>query len=334
MASQHAGIAWPEPANAPVGPTSGAFLCDLPSYALLEISGADAEAFLQAQLSSDVHALDAGHSQLSTYNSPKGRVLATMLLWRNADSFLVQAAASLAPALLKRLRMYVLRAKVHLDSADDRYVRFGIAGEGADALLHAAGIAGEGADFTLERPEAGGYGPSFVLRLPGCRRELVFADIASAEVLWRKLRELGAKPASEAVWRWFGIRAGIADVQAATQDELVPQMLNYERLGAISFTKGCYPGQEIVARTQYRGGTSRRTFLLHADSELAPLPAQPVHAARAPDQTLGMVLDAAPAPGGGYDLLACLHVDLAAAGELRLGSGEPLRELPLPYALN
>ncbi|MGH8667443.1 MAG: folate-binding protein, partial [Burkholderiales bacterium] len=103
----------------------------------------------------------------------------------------------------------------------------------------------------------------------------------------------------------------------------------------VSFTKGCYPGQEIVARTQYRGETKRRTLLLHAQSQEPLVAAQSVHAVRSPDQPIGTVLAAAAAPGGGFDALACVHLDLAENSELRLGrvDGPELQRLNLPYAL-
>jgi folate-binding Fe-S cluster repair protein YgfZ len=111
-------------------------------------------------------------------------------------------------------------------------------------------------------------------------------------------------------------------------------MLNYELLGAVSFTKGCYPGQENVARTQYRGEIKRRTWLLHGDRPDVPAPGQAIFGAQS-EQAAGTVLAAAPARQGGFDALACMHTELAAAGELRLGAqpGAALTRLALPYAL-
>lgn len=315
----------------------GCVLCALDSEGLIEASGPDAETFLHAQLSSDVRALREDRAQLSTYNSPKGRVLATLLLWRSREGFLLQSAADLAEALRKRLSMYVLRSKVQLVDAQDRYVRIGLAGSKAAHMLRAAGLLPPEHDFELVAfadDGPGGVKSQWLLRLPGSRYQLVAAP-ERAVALWQALASHGASPGTGAAWRWLAIRSGIAQVTAATQDELVVQMLNYDLLGAVSFSKGCYPGQEIVARAQYRGSIKRRTLLLHVDAAQAPAAGQAIHADSADSQSAGTVLNAAAAPDGGFDLLACLHLDLALGRELRLGAadGPVLAMLELPYAL-
>ena len=314
----------------------GCVLCDLSGFGLIEAAGADAEAFLHAQLSSDVRALGCERSQLATYNSPKGRVLATLLLWRSGEGFLVQLPAALAASFGKRLSLFILRSKVRLAAVGDRLVRLGLTGTQAGELLSKAGLVVPDADFGVvsRASSADAMQPDWLLRLPGERYELVVDGTDRAIALWRSLCAAGAAPAGEAAWQWRAIRSGIADIVPETQDQFVPQMLNYELLGAVSFTKGCYPGQEIVARTQYRGEIKRRTWLLHADAEDPPAPAQSIHAPGA-GQAVGTVLSAAAAPDGGYDALGCVHTELAEAAELRLGSaqGPGLRRLPLPYAL-
>ena len=314
----------------------GCIVCDLREPGLIEATGADAEAFLHGQLSSDLGSLSAHRSQLSTYNSPKGRVLATLLAWRAPEGFLLQLDSSIAASVCKRLGMFVLRAKAKLALAGDRFVRLGVAGTRARETLLSAGFEAPEADFDLT-PIGGAAGAprDQTLRLPGERYLLVFSSLAPAIAAWRQLREAGAQPGTGLAWHWLTVRSGIAEIVAATQDQFVAQMLNYDLLGGVSFTKGCYPGQEIVARTQYRGEIKRRTLLFHTPAELAPTPGQALHAVQGPDQAVGTVLDAAAAPDGGFDLLACVHLDLAAAGELRLGAadGARLEQLALPYAL-
>lgn len=319
---------------------TGSVLCDLAGCALIEASGADAESFLHAQLSSDVRGLALDRCQLSTYNTPKGRVLATLLLWRAAEGFLVQLPRAIAESVCKRLSMYVLRSKVGLILASDRYVRIGIAGPAAASTLAGAGLTVPAADFGLaaatDASDRSDVQPDWLLRLPGSRFEAVFAQAERAIAFWEHLETAGAYAGTGAGWHWASIRSGIAQVGAGTQDEFVLQMLNYELLGAVSFTKGCYPGQEIVARTQYRGEIKRRTLLLHAQSDASPAAAQPIYAAGS-QQPVGMVLDAAAAPpeSGGFDLLACVHLDLAGTAELRLASpdGCVLERLDLPYSV-
>lgn len=312
-------------------------VCDLAQgYALIEALGPDAAAFLHGQLSSDVAALGPERAQLSTYNSPKGRVLATLLLWRSAEGFVLQLPAATAASIAKRLSMFVLRSKVRL-TPSARFIRLGLTGASAAQTLAAAEVALPHTDFGLVGAgvASAADAPDWVLRLPGTRYELVFSDAGRAVALWQRLCSAGAQAGNGAAWQWASIRSGIADIVAETQDQFVLQMLNYDLLGGVSFNKGCYPGQEIVARTQYRGETKRRTLLLHAQTQDAPVPAQSVHAVRSPGQPIGTVLAAAAAPGGGFDALACVHLDLAENSELRLGrvDGPALQRLNLPYAL-
>jgi folate-binding protein YgfZ len=313
---------------------AGCVVCDLSDrYSVLEAVGPDSRAFLHGQLSSDVAGLGPERAQLSTYNTPKGRVLATLLLWSAAEGFLLQIPASAAASIAKRLSMFVLRSKVRL-TVSERYIVFGLTGATAPQTLAAAGIAVPGTDFGLV--SAGAMdAPDRSLRLPGGRYQLILSDAERAIALWQRLCSAGAHVGSGAAWQWASIRSGIAEIEAETQDQLVPQMLNYDVLDGVSFTKGCYPGQEIVARTQYLGGIKRRTLLLHAQTQDAPVPAQSVHAVRSPDQPIGMVLGAAAAPAGGFDVLACVHLELAENSDLRLGAadGPALHRLELPYAL-
>jgi folate-binding protein YgfZ len=315
---------------------SGCVVCDLTAhYGLIEATGPDARAFLHGQLSSDLDTLGPDRAQLSTYSSPKGRVLATLLLWRSADDLVLQLPAAIVASIAKRLSMFVLRSKLRL-TVSERYIRLGVAGDQAAATLQAAGYAVPETDFALVALDAAGAtAPDRLLRLPGGRYELVVSDPARAIESWQRLCSGGAQGGNGAAWQWASIRSGIADIVTETQDQFVLQMLNYDVLEGVSFTKGCYPGQEIVARTQYRGEIKRRTWLLHSQSGEEPVAAQPIYAGGSPEQPIGTVLGAAAAPAGGFDALACVHLDLAAGNDLRLGSvdGPPLQRLPLPYAL-
>ena len=316
-----------------------AIICDLPEYALLSFEGEDAEAFLQGQLSSDVRALTADRCQLATYNSPKGRVLATLTLWRTDTGFLAQLPVAIAEAIRKRLSMYVLRAKVRIESHTDRLARIGVGGPDAERVLTAAGVPPPARVFDLVRAKTVSEGGrrftiDSVMRFAGNRYELIVGGDESAVAIWRKLQECGAMPADFAAWRWLTLRAGIAEVGPQTQDELVAQMLNYELIGGISFDKGCYPGQEIVARTQFRGTIKRRSVLAHATDSVEPAPGTSIFSDASGDQAIGMVVNAAASPDGGHDLLMSVHIELA-SGVLHLGrpDGPRLQLMPMPYAI-
>ena len=312
-------------------------ICDLSGYGLLQVEGEDAETFLQGQLSSDVCGLTQDRCQLATYNSPKGRVLATLLLWRIAQGFLLQLPFAIAEAARRRLAMFVLRSKVRIDSASDRFIRIGIGGPHAERVMTAAGIVPPQQAFgILRRQRVDVTGQplviDFVVRQAAQCYELLLADENAALEIWRLLQGHGAEPARFDAWRWLTLRAGIAEVGTETQDKFVAQMLNYELIGGISFTKGCYPGQEIIARTQYRGSLKRRTLLAHVHDAVEPAPGISIFAESGDGQAIGAVVNAAPSPESGFDMLVSVHMELA-AGPLHLGSSEgPLLDLlTMPY---
>jgi folate-binding protein YgfZ len=286
-------------------PASPPFLADLSHNALLSIAGDDAVTFLQGQLTNDVAALLPGQAQLTGWCSPKGRLLATMLLARSAGGYLAMLPAELAPAIAKRLSMYVLRSKVKVTDASAEYVRYGLTGPGAAQV-----VAGLGADATR-------------LALP-LANDLYVVIAPRGDTRVEALRT-ASTPAGTEDWNLALIHAGIPTVVAATQDAFVPQMANYDLLGGVNFRKGCYTGQEIVARTQYRGILKKRMALAHVDG-VAPAPGQSVYSPAFGDQSAGTVVNAAPAPAGGYDFLVVAQIESLREGNLRLGSpdGAPI----------
>jgi folate-binding protein YgfZ len=315
------------PAAAPLAAArDAAVVCDLSALSVLAISGPDAGAFLQGQLSSDVIALGDDAAQFTSFNSPKGRMLANFALWREAaNDFRALLSGDLAAPVQKRLAMFVLRSKVTLADISQRNARFGIGGPSATEALRAAfGTAPD--TFAVVRVDG-----STLLGLPG-PRFVVIAPIGSAVAIGARLA-LQAVPAPFTVWQWLTIRAGIPVVTAAVQDQLIAQSANWDVLGGVSFRKGCYTGQEIIARMQYLGRQKERLFAFHADAAAAP--GMRVFGAGFGDQACGVVVNAAPAPEGGSDLLAVVQVAAANAGGLHLEvpDGPPLAPLPLPYVV-
>jgi folate-binding protein YgfZ len=262
-------------------------------------------------------------------------MLASMVLWRSDDGFVLQVPHSVAAPFMKRLSMFVLRSKVRIADLSASTVSVGVGGPKAQERLEAAGIGSPAADFDVVRAPAGdaAHGP-LVVRLPGGRHQLIYTDVEAAMRDWR-LISASATVTSVAPWRWLGVRSGIPEIEAETQDKYVPQMINFELVGGVSFTKGCYPGQEIVARTQYRGEIKRRMFLAHTAQGPAPTRGQDVVAQAEAAQAVGSVVDWAEAPAGGYDVLVCVHLDRARDVCLHLGTGDgpELSLQPLPYSL-
>ncbi|HTS22361.1 MAG TPA: folate-binding protein [Casimicrobiaceae bacterium] len=302
-----------------------AVLCDLGPLAVLAVTGTDAATFLQGQLTSDVTAMADGATQLSAWCSAKGRVVADFLVRRaSSERFELLLPSSLLPPIEKRLRMYVLRAKVSIADASRGTVRLGIGGPAAAACI-AASI---GVTPALQHSLVIDGGILITMR---GNRFLLLSRPERAPGLWSTLAER-ARPAGYACWEWLTVRAGVPVVTAATQEAFVPQMLNLDALDAISFGKGCYTGQEIVARTQYLGRLKERLALAHV-AGACPEPGGRLYASAFGDQPCGTIVNAAAAPEGGADLLAVAQSAAIAGEALRLDDGRALALLRLPYAL-
>lgn len=311
------------------GPATAArdvVIADLSHRGLISVAGEDGESFLQGQLSNDVREL-AGQARYAAYCTPKGRMLAFLLIWRGGPDFFLELPRPIAEPIRKRLSMYVLRAKAKLRDAADECVRIGVAGDAAADLV--ARALGEPAPAPFR---TAAIGDVQAIGLATGRFELV-ARPSDAEAVWDRLSQ-GARPVGAADWNRFEIRDGIPEVVAETQEAFVPQMANLDAIGGLSFTKGCYPGQEIVARTRYLGQVKRRMLLAHVDAAV-PRPGQDVFSPALPGQSVGTVVRSAPAPDGGHDLLAVIQVEHTEGRRLHLGSadGAELALVPLPYAL-
>lgn len=284
---------------------------------LVRASGEDAASFLHGQLTQDVKTLDTNSARLGGYCTAKGRLLASFIFWRpSPDEILLACSADVLAASVKRLSMFVLRAKCKLTEATDLRL-YGLAGPSAAAWL---------ADAAPQLPwQRARVKDAEVVRLPdvdGVPRWLLAAAQAP---------ELPAL--SEEAWRWLEVRSALPRVVAATSEQFVPQMINLELVGGVSFKKGCYPGQEVVARSQYRGTTKRRAFLFDAEADAAP--GQEVFTATDdPDQPSGLVMDSATLQGRTAVLVELKIAALQAPSlHLRAPDGPALRPAPLPYEL-
>ncbi|MGE5320844.1 MAG: YgfZ/GcvT domain-containing protein [Hyphomicrobiaceae bacterium] len=315
-----------DPAAERAAAADGTIVADLSQLGVIAFRGDDTAAYLQGQLTNDVRSLHADTAQWNGYCSPKGRLLGNFLMWRQGEDYCLQLSGDILSSVLKRLSMFILRAKVLGRDASDESVRLVVAGKQAEPAVRAAmGTVPEVAMRTV----SGDAGQT--IRVGADKFVLSVAPERAMDV-WRALRE-AATPVGAPVWDWLRLSAGIPMIVAATQEQFVPQMVNLEVIGGVSFQKGCYPGQEIVARSQYLGKLKRRMFLAHVDAAAAP--GDNLYSADIEGQATGAVVNAAPAPAGGFDVLAVVQVESANTQPLHLkaADGAVLTLKPLPYAL-
>ncbi|MDO9011843.1 MAG: folate-binding protein [Gallionella sp.] len=313
---------------------SGTLLCDLSQFGVLRVSGEEAQAFLQNLLSNDIREVSATQAQFSSFNTAKGRMLATLLIWRDGDDYLLQLPATLTEAMRKKLSMYVLRAKVKITDASEEVISLGLSGDHAQEILLKLGGSLPESPLGVSRIE---NQPGSIIKYSDTRFQLSTTPLQAITLV----QTLGsqAQLVGNTCWDWLNIRAGLAIILPQTQEQFVPQMANLDLTGGINFKKGCYPGQEIVARMHYLGKLKRRMYLAHIASKTAPQPGDELFSADMTEtgqpQPSGMIANAARAPNGGYDVLAVLQIASHDAHSVHLGSlqGAPLQFMPLPYSL-
>lgn len=294
----------------------------LPHLGVIRAQGEEAAKFLQGQLTQDFMLWPDGGARLAGYCSPKGRLLASFIAFKLApDDFALVLSRDLLAPTLKRLQMFVLRAKVKLTDASEALELRGLAGNAARAALGLTAI-DEPTPWS-ERVDGGAHAAA-----------LYPAD-GVVRALWLAPAGMPA-PAGAAMphdlWLWSEVRSGVATITAPVIEAFVPQMLNYESVGGVNFKKGCYPGQEVVARSQFRGQIKRRAFLAHASQ---PLRAGQEVTAEGDDQPCGMVAQAAPVPGASNAFVAIVSVSAQAVaqGQSFLVTDKPLALQPVAYAL-
>ncbi|WP_068825454.1 CAF17-like 4Fe-4S cluster assembly/insertion protein YgfZ [Pseudomonas sp. BMS12] len=302
-----------------------AFFSLLNHEALLAVRGPDAAKFLQGQLTCNLNYLDERTGSLGARCTPKGRMTSSFRILQDGDGYLLAMADELLEAQLADLKKYAVFSKSKLADESTAWVRFGLSG-GDDALL-ALGL-----DLPLQADSVVRAGALLALRLSDGRAEL-WAPAAERENLNTRLAaQLREAPLNE--WLLGQVRAGIGQVFGSTRELFIPQMINLQAVGGVSFKKGCYTGQEIVARMQYLGKLKRRLYRLSLTEGELPAPGaelfSPVHGS-----SVGEVVLAARAENG-VELLAVVQEDAKNDGRLHLGSveGPSLSLLDLPYELD
>ena len=282
---------------------------------IIRVQGDDAASFLHGQLTNDFVLLDQQHARLAAFCSAKGRMQASFIGFKRApDDILLICSQDLLTRTLKRLSMFVLRAKAKLTDASADFQLFGLIGNAVPATE---------APWTLHT-QADGSHLVHLYPAAGQPRALLVAPVGTPAPQGTVL--------TPEQWLWTEVASGIAMVSEPVFELFMPQMLNYESVGGVNFKKGCYPGQEVVARSQFRGTLKRRAYIVHADQPLNA--GQEVFADSDAEQATGTVGQAAPAPQGGWDAIVSMQIQ-SAQEALTAGSpeGVALTVQSLPYAL-
>ncbi|MET3819939.1 folate-binding protein YgfZ [Burkholderia sp. PvR073] len=303
----------------------------LPQFGVIDVAGDDAATFLHSQLTNDIEHLDAASARLSGYCSAKGRLLASFLAWRAGHGVRLLVSKDVQAAVQKRLSMFVLRSKAKLSDASDTLAVVGFAGDVRDALSGIFDALPDGVHVKVDGPAGA------LIRVPDAAGRKRYLWIGPRAEVDARLAALGGTlpVVSPAVWDWLDVRAGEPRITQPAVEQFVPQMVNFDVIGAVNFRKGCYPGQEVVARSQYRGTIKRRTALAHVTGET-----DTVHAgvelfhSDDPGQPCGMIVNAAAAPAGGVDALVEIKLAALDSGTVHLGAadGPTLAFDALPYA--
>lgn len=301
-------------------------ICDLSHLGLLEISGDDAVTFLQGQVTNDVRLLNDNHAHYTGYCSPKGRLLGLFFAFSHNQKLYLELNKRLLEPIAKRLKMYVMRAKVIINDVSDSTVRIGLSGNNIGDLLTPFSAIVPKLAYESTSTENG-----TIICMPnaGMPRYQIICNTEYAKSMWQALNN-DCKPVGKTCWEWLEIQAGIPDVYLSTQEEFVPQMLNLDALNAINYKKGCYTGQEIVARTHYLGKVKRRTQLAHIVSDSCPAIGDDVVDAN--QQAIGKIVRSAPAIDTGFVVLVECRLEGLALGDI-YWNNIALSIKQLPYTL-
>lgn len=289
-------------------------ITDLSHLGLLGLTGEESAMFLQNQFSSDIRLLEEGKlAQYSSYSTPKGRMLANFLIWQHEANYYLQLDPLLLAGIQKRLNMYIFRTKTKLEEASSHWARFGLAGLGVREIIEKMlGIDAPQAMQIVHIDEN-----TLLIGLPGERFECITAKNQAA-TLWEKWIKGGCAQVNNSLWQLSEIRAGIPWITEATQDLFTPQMINLDHIGGISFTKGCYPGQEIVARTQYLGKLKKRLFHATIESAEPVLIGMDLFSEDMHGQSAGKILNAVSSGAHRYEALVVAQISSLPYG-LHLG---------------
>jgi len=310
---------------------TGLVLCDLSHHGLISVDGDDAADFLQGQLTNDVRDVSLLHSQLSAYCTHKGRMLANFRLFKREDSYYLRLPRALLETILKRISMFILMAKVSMKDSSDALVKIGLSGPDADSKLaeHISELPHKTDDVT----QSNGF---TIIKCAGeLTRYEIYGELDAITALWSKL-DVNAAPVGSGAWETLDILAGIPTIYEQTSEAFVPQMTNMQVINGVNFQKGCYTGQEVVARMQYLGKLKRRMFRIQIETNEPVIAGDKLFCKDSKSgQGTGQIINAQIDFNGGHSALAVIDISDAESGMLQLHdeNGPAISIQPLPYTI-
>ena len=305
-------------------------LVDLSQFAIIRITGKDAADFLHGQFTSNIHALTATDLQSSSWCNPRGQVLANFLLLKPDAGFLLLLPQDMKTYFMQGLQRYILRADVTLQDESESLVRVGISGPDLSQAMNTM----PGSNQDPARPIQHDKGIT-LLPLPADKaRSILLGGIEAMQAAWHELAD-GFRPAGAHCWALLDILAGLPWITQATAAMFLPQMLNLDSLGGLSYQKGCYPGQEIITRLQQRGQLKRKLCLARTQNGEAIQPGRHLFS-RGDQRAVGTVINIAPDPAGGHAMLAVVETAKTESAEIipEQQDNSPLTFQPLPCPLH
>ncbi len=306
------------------------YVCLLSGQSIIKLSGDDASSFLHNQLSNDVDRLKEGEARYAAYCTPKGRMLASFYYWKQQQDLFLQCSASLQPALQKRLQMFVMRAKAKLEDVSETYSLIGLSGTAAETFL-----LNHFPQLPVETNQTMTAEVGVLIRRADAFNSARYQWFVPRLVLEGLLDSLmtGNLIVDPQIWRLGDIWAGIPEVREQTKEQFVPQMVNFELIGGVNFRKGCYPGQEIVARSQYLGKLKRRMAIATVATDEIAI-ATEVFSENDTSQPCGMIVNAERDFTGNFVCLVEIKLADQEEGKVHLGAidGPLLNFQALPYA--
>jgi len=301
-------------------------LCDTAYLGIIKITGEDATIFLQGQFSNDIDLLNQNNSQLNSYNSPKGRMYTSFRLFKNGEDYFMLIPKEIIEPIIKRLRMFVMRSKVTLEDLSDAWKCIGLSGESLNQAIP---------QFPDDIDAAKHDGHLSYLRIAGVAERLIIVgpndEIKSLQTSLAPT--FGSSDSDH--WKRLDIHAGLPNVYTYTQESFVAQMVNLPLVNGVSFTKGCYPGQEVVARMHYLGKLKKRMFRIIINSKTPPKPGESLYLSGSENtQSVGQIVDAQANDNNSVDALAVIQTSATEKGNIRLASvdGPAVDLADLPYS--